>query len=72
LATAAGLYLLVTSTGRRWWRFDYRFGGKRKSLSMGTYPDVALKEARGRRDSARELLAHGVDPGEVRKAQKAA
>jgi hypothetical protein len=72
LGDSRGLYLLVTPSGGKWWRFDYRFGGKRKSLSMGTYPDVGLKEARGRRDSAREHLAHGADPGEVRKAQKAA
>ena len=72
LGDSRGLYLLVTPSGGKWWRFDYRFGGKRKSLSMGTYPDVSLKEARGRRDSAREHLAHGADPGEVRKAQKAA
>jgi integrase len=71
LADTRGLYLLVTPRGGKWWRFDYRFSGKRKSLSMGTYPDVALKEARGRRDSAREHLAHGVDPSAARKAQKA-
>jgi integrase len=72
LGDSRGLYLIVTSNGGKWWRFDYRFGGKRKSLSMGTYPDVSLKEARGRRDSAREHLTHGTDPGEVRKARKAA
>ena len=72
LVDSRGLYLLVTPSGGKWWRFDYRFGGKRKSLSMGIYPEVALKEARGRRDSAREQLAHGVDPGAARKAQKAA
>jgi integrase len=72
LGDSRGLYLLVTPSGGKWWRFDYRFGGKRKSLSMGTYPDVALKEARGRRDSAREHLAQDADPSQVRKAQKAA
>jgi Arm DNA-binding domain len=59
LGDSRGLYLLVTPSGGKWWRFDYRFGGKRKRLSTGTYPDVALKEARGRRDSSREHLAHG-------------
>ena len=39
---------------------------------MGVYPDVGLKEARGRRDEARKLLAGDIDPGEHRKAQKAA
>ena len=65
-----GLYLLVQPSGGKWWRFDYRFDGKRKTLSMGTYPDVGLKLARERRDEARELLAQGVDPGQARKEVK--
>jgi len=67
-----GLYLLVNPNGSRWWRLDYRFGGKRKTLSMGVYPDVSLKTARERRDDARTLLAAGADPGEQRKAEKKA
>lgn len=67
-----GLYLLVQPSGAKWWRFDYRFAGKRKTLSMGVYPDVGLKEARERRDAARKLLANDIDPGENRKVQKAA
>ncbi|KXU89935.1 integrase [Paraburkholderia monticola] len=67
-----GLYLLVTPAGGKWWRLKYRFGGKEKSLSMGVYPDVGLKDARERRDAARKLLANGVDPGIERKVQKAA
>ncbi|MEW9581378.1 tyrosine-type recombinase/integrase [Paraburkholderia sp. DGU8] len=66
-----GLYLLVTPAGGKWWRLKYRFGGKEKSLSMGVYPDVGLKEARERRDAARKLLANGVDPGIERKVQRA-
>ncbi|SFU57788.1 tyrosine-type recombinase/integrase [Nitrosospira multiformis] len=72
LTDERGLYLLLKSNGSRWWRFDYRYGGKRKTLSMGVYPDVSLKEARNRRDEARKLLASDVDPGENRKAVKAA
>lgn len=83
LADAKGLYLLVTPAGCKWWRFDYRFGGKRKTLSFGVYPDVPLagritqdkheiKGARDLRDAARELIAQGIDPGENRKAMKAA
>lgn len=45
--------------------------GKEKRLSLGVYPDVALKDARQRRDEARKLIANGVDPSEHRKAQKA-
>ncbi|MDR5785956.1 integrase arm-type DNA-binding domain-containing protein [Caballeronia sp. LP003] len=66
-----GLYLLVTPAGGKWWRLKYRFGGKEKSLSMGVFPDVGLKEARERRDAARKLLANGVDPGIERKVQRA-
>ena len=72
MTDGGGLYLLVSPKGGRWWRFDYRFGGKRKTLSFGTYPDVSLKAARERRDEARKLVSNGADPGEVRKAQKAA
>ena len=72
LSDSAGLYLLVNPSGSRWWRFDYRLAGKRKTLSMGTYPDTGLAEARERRDGARRLLAAGIDPGEQRKAAKAA
>ncbi|GHT87698.1 integrase [Betaproteobacteria bacterium] len=67
-----GLYLLVKTTGGKLWRLDYRFEGKRKTLSMGTYPDTGLKAARERRDEARKMLAQGIDPGATRKAQKAA
>jgi integrase len=72
LTDERGLYLLVKPNGSRWWRFDYRYGGKRKTLSMGVYPDVSLKDARNRRDEARKLLASDADPGENRKAVKAA
>ncbi len=67
-----GLFLLVTPAGGKWWRLRYKFDGKEKLLSLGTYPDVSLKDARTRRDEARKLLADGVDPGENRKATKAA
>lgn len=65
-----GLYLEVTPSGGKWWRFKYRFGGKEKLLSMGTYPDTTLKKAREKRDAARALLASEVDPSAVRKAAK--
>ncbi len=67
-----GLYLEVAPSGGKWWRLKYRFGGKEKRLSLGLYPDVGLKLARDRRDDARKLLAQDVDPGEHRKAAKAA
>ena len=70
LADGGGLHLLIQPNGGRWWRLDYRFDGKRKTLSMGTYPDTPLTAARQRRDEARRLLANGVDPGEHRKLTK--
>jgi integrase len=65
-----GLYLLVTSTGGKLWRFDYRFDEKRKVLALGAYPAITLADARERREDARKLLANGVDPGQVKKEQK--
>jgi len=67
-----GMYLEITPSGGKWWRFKYRFDGKQKRLSLGTYPDTGLKEAREKRQEARRLLATGVDPSENRKAKKAA
>lgn len=72
LADGFGLYLLLNPNGSRWWRLKYRHGGKEKLLSVGTYPDTGLADARAKRDAARKLLAAGVDPGEQRKAEKAA
>jgi integrase len=66
-----GLFLIVTPTEGKWWRFRYRFDGKEKLLSLGVYLDVGLKDARQRRDDARKLLANSIDPGENRKVQKA-
>jgi integrase len=72
LSDDKGLYLLINLNGSRWWRFDYRVDGKRKTLSMGVYPDVSLKDARDKRDEARKLLAKDIDPGEHRKAIQSA
>jgi integrase len=70
LTDGKGLYLLVNQAGK-YWRMDYRFSGKRKTLALGVYPDVGLKEARERRDEARKQRGAGIDPGEARKAMKA-
>ena len=53
LSDGGGLYLLLTTKGQRWWRFDYRFEGKRKTLSLGVYPDVTLRSAREHHQEAR-------------------
>jgi Arm DNA-binding domain len=62
-----GLFLLLQPSGGKLWRFKYRSNGKEKKLGLGRYPDVSLKEARRRRDQAREILAMGQDPGEAKK-----
>jgi len=68
LTDARGLYLQVTPTGGRYWRFNYRFDGKQKTLALGTYPDVPLAKARERLEEARRLLADGEDPSAVKQA----
>lgn len=62
-----GLFLLCTPSGGKLWRLKYRFEGKEKLLSLGTYPDIPLAAARERREAARKLLAQGIDPGAARK-----
>src|SRR5579863_4863717 len=64
-----GLFMLVTPTGGRLWRFRYRLGGVEKLLTLGAYPDVTLKRAREKRDDARKLVADGVDPSVKRQAE---
>lgn len=72
LSDGGGLYAEISPSGGKWWRLKYRYGGKEKRISLGTYPAVGLKEARERRDAARRLLADGKDPSQQRKAEKAA
>ncbi|WP_168562379.1 integrase arm-type DNA-binding domain-containing protein [Rhizobacter sp. SG703] len=67
---AGGLFLLVQPTGSKLWRLKYRFGGKEKLLALGAYPEVGLRDARTRRDRAREQLANDEDPGQLRKIDK--
>lgn len=69
LADKDGLYLLVSAKGR-YWRFDYRFAGKRKTHALGVYPEVGLGKAREALYEAREQLRKGIDPGLARKIAK--
>jgi integrase len=72
LSDGDGLYLLLfVKGGAHGWRLDYTINGKRKTLSLGTYPDTRLKVAREQADQARELVAAGADPSDRRKATKA-
>ena len=71
LADGEGMYLLIDAAGNRYWRLDYRFAGKRKTLALGTYPEIPLDKARKERDRARERIREGIDPGAERKTKKA-
>lgn len=64
-----GMYLLVTSVGK-YWRMDYRFNNKRRTLAFGVYPTVTLAEARKRREKARELLSKDIDPNAAKREEK--
>ena len=72
LFDGGGLFLLVTPQSSKLWRMKYRVQGKEKLLALGSYPEISLLDARGRRDDARRLLAHDIDPGSLRKAQQQA
>jgi integrase len=67
IADAQALYLYVTPSGFRSWRYNYRFAGKSKTLVLGDYPTLSLKLAREKRDQAREALRGGRDPGIMKK-----
>ncbi len=69
---SGGLLLVVNPTGSKLWRMVYRFEGKQKQLSFGTWPDVSLAEARAARDAARKILASGIDPSSKKKEEKVA
>lgn len=62
LSDSGGLYLFVAKSGRKTWRYKYRYMGKEKRLILGSYPEVRLSEARSRRDEARLGLKEGRDP----------
>lgn len=62
LSDGHGLVLLVQPNGAKWWRFWYRFSGKEKTLSLGIYPKVSLKNARASLTELKELLNKNIDP----------
>ena len=71
LPDSLGLSLYVANSGIKSWHFRFTWLGKQARISFGTYPETGLKEARSRRDEAREDIARGVDPRESRKEKKA-
>jgi hypothetical protein len=72
LGDGGGMYLLVMPDGARYWRLDYRFAEKRRTLALGVYPTVSLSDARTRREDARGCLAQDIDPNVAKKARKRA
>lgn len=72
LSDTAGLSLFVAAKGTKAWHFRFSWHGKQPRISLGTYPEISLKEARERRDEARSLIAKGVDPRSQRRDEKLA
>jgi hypothetical protein len=70
IADSGGLFVFVTPAGGKLWRLRYRFNGKEKTLSLGTYPDVSLLDARRARDEAKQILKSGRDPSAQKKIEK--
>jgi integrase len=64
------LYLLITPSGGKLWRMNYRYAGKQKTLALGSYPLISLLEAREKIMAEKKLLKNGIDPGQQKKAQK--
>lgn len=69
LTDGFGMFLRVIPKGSKYWQMAYRFDGKQKIFSIGVYPAVSLADARQRRDEARRLLAHGIDPNAKKQAE---
>ncbi|PHS69207.1 MAG: integrase [Methylophaga sp.] len=70
LSAGLGLYLIISPNGGKWWRVRYRFGGKQKEMSVGTYPEITLKAATLKRDEFRAIVSDGLDPLYERKMDK--
>lgn len=72
LSDGKGLQFWLTPGGGRYWRMEYRFGGKRKLLAFGTYPEVSMADARRKAEAARSNIQAGFDPSEVKRQKKLA
>ena len=70
LADSGGMYLLVLPSGSKYWRYDYSFNKKRNTLALGIFPDISLADARKAHQKAREVLASGQDPSDLKKTKK--
>jgi len=70
VADSDGLFLLVQPTGALLWRFRYKVFGQERKLSLGTFPDLSLQQARRKRDEARAQLVDGIDPVEEKRQRR--
>lgn len=70
ISDGRGMYLEISPSGGKYWRFKYRFSAREKRLALGVYPDVTLAHARRKRDEARAMLADGIDPSQAKKEKK--
>src|SRR5689334_2011118 len=64
------MYLLISPTGAKLWRFKYHVNGKEKLLAIGPYPEVSLAEAREARGKARKRVREGGDPSAEKQQAK--
>jgi hypothetical protein len=69
LSDGGGLCLYLAPNGLKSFRFDYRFQGKRRALTIVTYPEISLKEAREKLIDSKRTLREGVDPGLQKKVR---
>ncbi len=71
LSDGDGLYFIVRKNGSKFFRLDFRYGGRRLSMSLGTYPKISLKEARENKDEAKKLLTQNINPISAKKIKRA-
>src|SRR4051812_37748655 len=71
LAAGGGLYMEVTPKGSKLWRWKYRLAGKENRFAIGAYPHISLKQARDKRDAARQLVESGIHPSHQKRITKA-
>ena len=71
LSDGGGLSLVIHPNGGKYWQLNFRFNGKQKTLSIGTYPTIALIQARAAREQAKQQLAQGIDPAAAKQQAKA-
>jgi integrase len=70
LSDGDGLHLLLRASGNKLWRLRYRFDGKANMISLGSFPEISLLDARKKRDEAKRLLSNGVNPSLTRKMER--